>query len=98
MHRRRHRGTDGMMNYYRANLPREPYDSGAFLELPEVKAPVLQFHGLGDTALLPEGFDNTWDHLAADWTLVTLPGVGHWPHQEKPMVVSDMIKACLKLH
>lgn len=90
--------TDAMMNYYRANFPREPYDSGVFLELPPIKAPVLQFHGLADTALLPEGLNNTWDHLESDWTLVTLPGVGHWPHHDKPETVNAMIKAWLALH
>ena len=89
---------EAMMNYYRANWPRPPYDSGAFLELPEVQAPVLQFHGLVDGALLPEGLNNTWDHLAQDWTLVTMPGVTHWPHHDKPDFVSDMMKAWLSLY
>ena len=88
---------DAMMNYYRANYPREPYTSGAFLELPEVQAPVLQFHGLTDTALLPEGLNSTWEHLAQDWTLVTLPGLSHWPHHDKPEYVSNMMKAWLSL-
>ena len=73
---------DSMMNYYRANYPRDPYNSGAFFELPEVQAPVLQFHGLADTALLADALNNTWDFLASDWTLVTIPGVNHWPHHE----------------
>lgn len=89
---------DAMMNYYRASYPREPYTSGPFTELPEVQAPVLQFHGLLDTALLPEGLNNTWDYLAADWTLMTIPGVSHWPHHAKPQVVTDMMKAWLSLH
>lgn len=86
---------EAMMNYYRANYPRDPYTSGAFLELPEVQAPVLQFHGLLDTALLAEGVNNTWDHLAQDWTLMTIPGVSHWPHHEKPDMVSNMMRAWL---
>ena len=89
---------DAMMNYYRANYPREPYDSGAFFELPDVHAPVLQFHGLTDTALLAEGLNNTWDYVTSDWTLVTLPGVSHWPHHEQPDKVSNMIRAWLDLH
>ncbi len=88
---------DAMMNYYRANYPRDPYTSGAFLELPEVQAPVLQFHGLLDTALLPEGVNSTWEHLAQDWTLMTIPGVSHWPHHDKPEVVSGMMRAWLNL-
>jgi epoxide hydrolase 4 len=88
---------DSMMNYYRANYPRDPYNSGAFAELPEVQAPVLQFHGLLDTALLPGALNETWEHLAADWTLVTIPGVSHWPHHEKPEMVSNMMRAWLGL-
>ncbi len=88
---------DAMMNYYRANYPRDPYTSGAFLELDEVQAPVLQFHGLLDTALLAEGVNNTWEHLAQDWTLMTIPGVSHWPHHEKPELVSQMMRAWLEI-
>lgn len=87
-----------MMNYYRANFPREPYDSGAFFDLPDVQAPVLQFHGLDDNALLPGGLNNTWDYLTSDWTLVTLPGVSHWPHHAAADKVSNMMKAWLALH
>jgi pimeloyl-ACP methyl ester carboxylesterase len=89
---------DAMMNYYRANYPREPYDSGAFVEIDRIQAPVLQFHGLSDTALLPGALNDTWEELDQDWTLVTIPGAGHWPHHDKPDVVTNMIKAWLALH
>jgi pimeloyl-ACP methyl ester carboxylesterase len=89
---------EAMMNYYRANWPRPPYDAGAFIELPQVQAPVLQFHGLADNAMLPEGLNNTWEHLAQGWTVVTMPGVGHWPHHDKPDFVSNMIKAWLSVY
>ncbi|MBG09649.1 MAG: alpha/beta hydrolase, partial [Gammaproteobacteria bacterium] len=72
--------TDSMMNYYRRNYPREPYTEGPWSELPRIQAPVLQFHGLDDTALLAPALNNTWEELDQDWTLVTIPGVGHWPH------------------
>ncbi len=90
--------TASMMNYYRANYPRAPYDAGPFVEINRIQAPVLQFHGLADTALLPDALNNTWDELDQDWTLVTLPGVSHWPHHEKPDIVSNMIRAWLELH
>ncbi|HBJ90796.1 MAG TPA: alpha/beta hydrolase, partial [Gammaproteobacteria bacterium] len=70
---------DAMMNYYRANYPRAPYEGGPWAELPRIQAPVLQFHGLNDTALLAPALNNTWEELDQDWTLVTIPGVGHWP-------------------
>jgi pimeloyl-ACP methyl ester carboxylesterase len=90
--------TDAMMNYYRANFPREPYDSGVFLEIGRIQAPVLQFHGLNDTALLPGSLNDTWEELDQDWTLVTIPGAGHWPHHDKPDMVTNMMKAWLALH
>ena len=84
-------------NYYRANFPREPYTSGAFVELDRIKMPVLQFHGLDDTALLADSLNDTWDELDQDWTLVTIPGAGHWPHHDKPEKVTNMMKAWLQL-
>jgi poly(3-hydroxyalkanoate) synthetase len=84
-----------MMNYYRANFPREPYTSGPFVDLPRIQMPVLQFHGMNDTALLPDSLNDTWEELDQDWTLVTVPGAGHWPHHDKPDVVSNMMRAWL---
>jgi pimeloyl-ACP methyl ester carboxylesterase len=89
---------DAMMNYYRANFPREPYTSGAFVDLPRIQMPVLQFHGMNDTALLPDSLNDTWDELDQDWTLVTVPEAGHWPHHDKPDVVTNMMRAWLALH
>jgi pimeloyl-ACP methyl ester carboxylesterase len=90
--------TESMMNYYRRNYPREPYVGGPWAELPRIQAPVLQFHGLNDTALLAPALNNTWEELEQDWTLVTIPGVGHWPHHEKPDIVTNMMRAWLSLH
>lgn len=89
---------DAMMNYYRANFPREPYTSGTFVDLPRIQMPVLQFHGLDDTALLPGALNDTWNELDQDWTLVTVPGAGHWPHHDKPDTVTNMMRAWLALH
>ena len=82
---------DAMMNYYRRNYPREPYAEGA-LGLPKVQCPVLQFHGLDDWALLPGALNDGWDHVEKDWTLVTIPGTGHWAHHEQAELVTDTMK------
>ena len=37
---------EGMLNYYKANYPREPYKDDR--EFPPVKCPVLMIHGLDD--------------------------------------------------
>jgi hypothetical protein len=40
-----------MLNYYKANYPREPYRADE--NLPLVKRPVLMIHGLDDKSFLP---------------------------------------------
>jgi pimeloyl-ACP methyl ester carboxylesterase len=62
---------EGMLNYYKANYPKEPYKDD--LELPPIKCPVLMFHGLNDSALLPGALNDTWKWLEKDLTLVTIP-------------------------
>jgi pimeloyl-ACP methyl ester carboxylesterase len=83
---------DGMVNYYRAN-----YGSvvGGASELPDLAMPVLQFHGLEDTAVDKHGLENTWDWIAADYTLVTIPGTGHWVQSEASELVSATMKSWL---
>ena len=82
-----------MMAYYQRNYPREPY--AARVETRKVMAPVLQFHGLADAALLPGGLNGTWEWVAKDWTLVTVPGAGHFVQQDAAELVSKTMKAWL---
>ena len=56
---------------------------------------VLQFHGLKDTAVDKDGLKNTWDWIAADYTLVTIPSSGHWVQSEASELVSSTMKAWL---
>lgn len=76
-----------MLNYYKANYPRPPYQENTG-DLPKVKCPVLMFHGLDDTALLADGLNNTWDWLEQDLTLITIPGAGHFVQQDAADMVS----------
>lgn len=80
-----------MMGYYRMNYPRAPYveDTTPVVKLP---MPVLQFHGLDDTALLPGALAGTQDWIEKDWTLVTVPGAGHWVHHDAPELVSGTMR------
>lgn len=82
---------EAMLNYYKANYPREPYseDTSPILK---VQAPVLMFHGLRDTALLSGALNNTWDWLDKDLTLVTVPNAGHWVQQDASDLVSKTMK------
>ncbi|MBM3737342.1 MAG: alpha/beta hydrolase [Acidobacteria bacterium] len=70
---------ESMTNYYKRNYPREPYAEPSG-DVPRVAAPVLQFHGLKDSALLPGALNGTWDWVAGPFTLVTIPDAGHWSH------------------
>lgn len=72
-----------MLNYYQANFPKAAgSDSLAALtsqaEPLLVQAPTLAIFGLEDSALLPAGFNDTWDRVAAELTLVAIPGAGHF--------------------
>ena len=83
---------DGMLNYYRANYGQA---GGAGVEMPNLPMPVLQFHGLKDAAVDKDGLKNTWDWIAADYTLVTIPSSGHWVQSEASELVSSTMKAWL---
>ncbi len=82
-----------MMAYYQRNYPREPYTARE--DPRKVMAPVLQIHGLNDPALLPGGLNGTWQWLAQDWTLVTVPGAGHFVQQDAAELVSKTMKMWL---
>ena len=64
-----------MLNFYRANYPKEPYVE--LTDWPQIDMPVLQFHGLEDSAVDQDGLSHTWDWIDGDYMLVTYPGIGH---------------------
>ena len=82
-----------MMAYYQRNYPREPYV--ARIDPRKVSMPVLQFHGLEDTALNAAGLNGTWEWLSKDWTLVTVPEAGHFVQQDAAELVSKSMKMWL---
>jgi len=84
---------NAMMNYYRRNYPKEPYEARTVSQ--RVNVPVLMFHGLKDTALLASGLNNTWDWLDSDLTLVTIPNASHFVQQDASDLVSKTLKAWL---
>ena len=87
---------EAMLHYYKANYPRRPYKENPAPIVP-VKMPVLMFHGLDDTALLPGALNDTWKWLEQDLTLVTIPGAGHFVQQDAAAKVSRTMKMWLKL-
>jgi pimeloyl-ACP methyl ester carboxylesterase len=83
---------EAMLNYYKRNYPREPYDD---LPLPNVRAPVLAIHGLTDPFLLATGWNGTWQWLDRGLTLVTVPAVGHFVQQDASELVTTTIERWL---
>lgn len=87
---------EAMLNYYKANYPRPPYLEDAS-PVVKVEPPVLLLHGLGDTALLHDMLNRTWEWLAKDLTLVTIPDAGHWALVERADFVTRMMRAWLQV-
>jgi epoxide hydrolase 4 len=85
-----------MLNYYKRNYPREPYQDDTS-PVVKVQAPVLMFHGLADTALLPGALNGTWDWVDKDLTLVTIPGAGHFVQQDASELVTRMMRVWLDM-
>lgn len=83
---------EAMLNYYKANYPRPPYEE-AKQQLPRIACPVLLFHGLKDQYLLADGLNGTWDWLDGELTLVTIPNAGHFvQHDAADQVTRRMLQ------
>jgi len=86
---------DGMLNYYKANYPREPYTLPQN-EGPNVQCSVLMIHGLKDKALLSSGLNDNWNWIEKDLTLVTVPEADHFVQQDAPDTVTRTMVNWLK--
>jgi epoxide hydrolase 4 len=85
---------EAMLNYYKRNYPREPYQEDTS-PLVKVKCPVLMIHGLADTALLSGALNDNWNYVEKDLTLVTIPGANHFVQQDASEMVTRSIKMWL---
>jgi pimeloyl-ACP methyl ester carboxylesterase len=80
------------------SLPRP--DGRSFVESlrTPVTAPVLQLHGDFDTCVLPSTAQGSGQYVTGDYEWRTLDGVGHFPHNEVPELVSGEIIRWAKLY
>jgi epoxide hydrolase 4 len=85
---------EAMLNYYKANYPREPYQEDTS-PLVKVQCSVLAIHGLADTALLSGALNDNWNYVAKDYTLVVIPGASHFVQQDASDLVTRSIKMWL---
>jgi pimeloyl-ACP methyl ester carboxylesterase len=86
---------EAMLNYYKRNYPKAGAEAPPPSVFPKVKAPVLMFHGLNDTALNSDGLSGTWNWVEKDLTLVTVPGAGHFVQQDAAELVSTTMRSWL---
>jgi pimeloyl-ACP methyl ester carboxylesterase len=86
---------EGMLNYYKANYPKPPYQAAA-PDGPRIKCPVLLIHGLKDKALLSDGLNGTWNWLDGDLTLVTIPNADHFVQQDASELVTRSMTSWLQ--
>lgn len=83
---------EGMLNYYKANYPREPYTAPP-IPFPKVQCPVLLIHGLKDKYLLSDALNGTWNWVDNDLSLVTIPHADHFvQHDATDLVTRTMVK------
>ncbi len=86
---------EAMLNYYKASFPKQTAASGqpaAPVAPPRrVQCPVLGVFGLQDKALLPAGWNGTWDWIDNELTLVSVPAAGHFVQQDAAEMVTRTI-------
>ena len=63
-----------------------------------ITAPVLQLHGDFDTCVLPATAQGSGRYVTGDYEWRVLDGVGHFPHNEVPDLVSGELIRWAKLH
>jgi pimeloyl-ACP methyl ester carboxylesterase len=63
-----------------------------------VAAPVLQLHGDFDSCVLPSTAQGSGQYVTGDYEYRMLDGVGHFPHNEVPELVSGELIRWAKLH
>ena len=92
---------EGMLNYYKANYPKStpqpPANTTqpAAATYPKIQCRVLMIHGLDDTALLPAALNDSWQWMAKELTIVTVPGADHFVQQDAAELVTDRISRWL---
>ncbi len=92
---------EAMLNYYKASFPKKPQSQDATSAAPKrpypaIRCPVLGIFGLQDKALLPAGWNGTWEWIDNDLTLVAVPQAGHFVQADASGFVTKTIATWLQ--
>ena len=61
-----------------------------------IARPVLQLHGARDPAILPSSAAGSGQYVAGPYTWTLVPEAGHFPQEEQPEVVNEMLTSWLR--
>lgn len=93
---------EAMLNYYKASFPKQSSssttknsNSSSPKQQKRVQCPTLVIFGLQDKALLPAGWNDTWEWIDNDLTMVSIPNAGHFVQQDASDLVTRSIKMWL---
>jgi pimeloyl-ACP methyl ester carboxylesterase len=92
-----HSPMHGMLSYYKTNYPAPPYgapapqDPSAFV----YRVPSLILWGLEDPYFSLRHLDDLWEWFDCSYRFITVPGAGHWVHQDAPAKVNAEIRSWL---
>lgn len=87
---------EAMLNYYRANYPKDEAEAAQAnarsLAMAKIKAPTLIIHGVKDTSLLAAGHNAAWTFVEADTTILMIPEAGHFVQDDATALVNRTIE------
>ena len=87
---------EGMMAYYKANYAAPPYRPQAPAGF-RFDVPTLIIWGDQEEYFAPGALDGLTRHFSAPLRLTTVPGAGHWVHQDAPGRVNQEIRSWLAM-
>lgn len=61
-----------------------------------IARPVLHLHGARDPAILPSSAAGSGQYVAGPYTWTLVPEAGHFPQEERPAVVNEMLTSWLR--
>jgi pimeloyl-ACP methyl ester carboxylesterase len=92
---------EAMLNYYKVSYPKQPKtqteetNDQSKTKIKMVECPTLAIFGKNDQALLPAGWNGTWDWIDNELTLVSIPDAGHFVQQDASEKVTHAITSWL---